>query len=99
MVVASLELPGRRQGKTRPIRSTVVPTLRHHHRLKIIDPELLDSAEAEFFRRPEERSALENMLFKKAILGPLVEGGRVRLEHIRPSGRPMRSEAGRTSVR
>ena len=94
VVVANMELPGGAKEKLDAIRSTVVPTLRNHHRLKIIDTDLLDSAEAEFSRRPEDRSALEDMLFRKAILGPLIEGGLVRLEHIRPSGRPMRPRLG-----
>ncbi len=37
---------------------------------------------------------LEEMLFRKAILGPLIEVGQVRLEHVRPSGRPMRPRLG-----
>lgn len=91
---ANLELPGGAKEKLDRIRSTVVPTLRNHHRLKIIDPDLLESAEAEVSRRPEDRPALEDMLVKKAILGPLIEGGRVRLEHIRPLGRPMTPRTG-----
>ena len=94
LVVANLELPGGARKKLDAIRSTVVPTLKNHHRLKIIDPNLLDSAEAEFSRRSEDRPALENMLFKRAILDPLIEGGSVRLEHIRPSGKPMRPRLG-----
>ncbi|MDR3553188.1 MAG: DUF402 domain-containing protein [Syntrophobacteraceae bacterium] len=94
LVVANLELPGGAKEKLDAFRSAVVPTLRNHHRLKIIAPEQLEAAEAEFYRRPDDRCALENMLFRKAILGPLVEGGQVRLEHIRPSGRPMRPRLG-----
>ncbi|MGC9196669.1 MAG: DUF402 domain-containing protein [Syntrophobacteraceae bacterium] len=55
---------------------------------------MLDGAEAEFCRHPEDRQALEDMLFSKAILTPLVEGGRVKLEHIRASGKPMRPRFG-----
>ncbi|MDR3566624.1 MAG: DUF402 domain-containing protein [Syntrophobacteraceae bacterium] len=94
VVAAELEFPGGAKEKLDSIRATVVPTLRNHHRLKMIDSELLDSAEAEFTRYPEKRAVLENMLFRKAILDPLIEGGRVRLEHVRPSGRPMRPRLG-----
>jgi hypothetical protein len=93
-VVANVELPGGAKKKLDALRSTVVPTLSNHHRLKIIDSEILDWAEAELRRRPEDRRALEDMVFSKAILAPLVEGGRVKLEHIRPSGRPMRPRFG-----
>ncbi len=94
VVIANLELPGGAKEKLDRIRASVVPTLRNHHRLKIIDADLLDSAEDEVSRRPEEREALEEMLLKQAILDPLVEGGRVRLEHIRPSGRHMSPRVG-----
>ena len=94
LVVANLELPGGAKQKLDAIRSKVVPTLGNHHRLKIIDPDLLDSAEAEFSRRTGERTGLENMLFREAILDPLIEGGCVRLEHVRPSGKPMRPRQG-----
>jgi hypothetical protein len=76
------------------IRSGVLPTLRNHHRLKIINPNLLESTEAEFARRPEKRGVLERMLFREAILDPLIKEGLVRLEHIRPSGKPMRPREG-----
>ncbi|MGC8495210.1 MAG: DUF402 domain-containing protein [Syntrophobacteraceae bacterium] len=87
VVIANLELPGSAKEKLDRIRAGVVPTLRNHHRLKIIDADLLDSAEDEVSRRPEERETLEEMLLKRAILDPLRESGQVRLEHIRPSGR------------
>ena len=74
--------------------SSVVPTLKNHHRLKIIDPELLESAEVEFSRHPENRTGLEQRLLREAILDPLVKAGQVRLEHIRPSGKPMRPRLG-----
>ncbi len=94
MVVANMELPGGAKARLDALRSKVVPTLKNHHRLKIIDPETLDSVEAELAGRPEDRSALEKKIFRQAILKPLVEEGRVRLEHVRASGRPMRPRFG-----
>lgn len=93
-VVANLELPGMSKEKLDVIRSEVLPTLKNHHRLKIINPNLLESVEAEFGRRPDHRGDLENRLIKQAILEPLIKEGLVRLEHIRPSGRPMRPRIG-----
>jgi hypothetical protein len=94
LVVANLELPGGAKEKLDRVRSGVVPTLRNHHRLKIINPDLLESAEMEFSRHPEDGMRLEKRLLREAILDPLIKGSMVRLEHIRPSGKPMRPRLG-----
>ncbi len=94
LVVANLELPGASREKLDRIRSDVLPTLRNHHKLKIINSKLLESAEAEFARSPECGDDLEKRLLRQAILEPLVKEGLVRLEHIRASGRPMRPREG-----
>jgi len=94
VVVANLELPGASKEKLDRIRSGVLPTLKNHHRLKIINSNLLESAEAEFARHPEHGVDLENRLLREAILDPLIKEGLFRLEHIRPSGRAMRPREG-----
>jgi hypothetical protein len=94
IVVANLELPGTSKERLDLLRSRVLPTLKNHHRLKIINPGLLESAEAEFAKHPEHGSDLENKLFRQAVLDPLIGEGLVRLEHIRPSGKPMRPRVG-----
>ncbi|MGA3116017.1 MAG: DUF402 domain-containing protein [Syntrophobacteraceae bacterium] len=94
LVVANLELPGGAKEQLDRVRSSVVPTLKNHHRLKIVNPDLLEPAEIEFSRHPEDGTGLEKRLFREAILDPLIKGGMVRLEHIRPSGKPMRPRFG-----
>ncbi|MGA2400777.1 MAG: DUF402 domain-containing protein [Syntrophobacteraceae bacterium] len=94
VVIANLELPGGAKERLDQIRAGVVPTLKNHHRLKIIAPELLESAETEFARHPENMADLEKRLIREAILDPLIKEGRVRLDHIRPSGKPMRPREG-----
>jgi len=94
LVVANLELPGGAKERLDRVRSSVVPTLKNHHRLKIINPDLLESAEIEFCRHPEDAMGLEKRLLREAILEPLIKEGMVRLEHIRPSGKPMRPRLG-----
>ncbi len=93
-VIANLELPGGAKVQLDLVRSAVVPTLKNHHRLKIINPDLLETAEIEFSGHPEDRARLEKRLIRQAILDPLIKGGTVRLEHIRPSGKPMRPRFG-----
>jgi len=94
LVIANLELPGGAKEKLDRVRSSVVPTLSNHHRLKIINPDLLESAEMQFSRHPEDGMRLEKRLLREAILDPLIKGSMVRLEHIRPSGKPMRPRLG-----
>ena len=94
LAVANLELPGGAKEKLDRVRSSVVPTLRNHHRLKIINPDLLESAEMEFCRHPEEGMGLEKRVLREAILDPLIKEGTIRLEHIRPSGKPMHPRFG-----
>lgn len=94
LVIANLELPGGAKEKLDRVRSSVVPTLKNHHKLKIINPDLLESAEIEFCRHPEDAMGLEKRLLREAILEPLIKEGMVRLEHIRPSGKPMHPRLG-----
>lgn len=94
LVIANLELPGGAKAELDRLRSSVIPTLRNHHRLKIINPDLLESAEIEFRRHPEDAVGLEKRLLREAILDPLIKEAMVRLEHIRPSGKPMRPRLG-----
>lgn len=93
-VIANLELPGGAKEKLDRIRAEVVPTLRNHHRLKIINQDLLQSAEEELSRHPGESVELERAVVREAILEPLIRDGNVRLEHIRPSGKAMRPRRG-----
>ncbi len=94
LVVADLELPGASKERLDQIRAGVVPTLRNHHRMKIIDSDLLEEAEKKLAAKPRERLILERELWKQAVLMPLQKEGTVRLEHIRPSGKPMRPREG-----
>lgn len=94
LMIAVIELPGASKEKLDEIRAAVVPTLKNHHRLKIINSEMLESAESELAKRPSAEAELERMLMKEAILLPLEKEGVVRLEHIRASGKPMRARKG-----
>jgi len=92
--VANLELPGGSKEKLDEIRSLVVPTLKNHHRLKIINSTLLDSVESLLAKEPGSKAELEHRIMIEAVLGPLEKNGAVRVEHIRPSGKPMRPREG-----
>lgn len=92
--VADLELPGASKAKLDSIRASVLPTLMHHHRLRLIDSDLLDSAEYELAKHAGDRAELERSIMREAVLVPLEKSGKVRLEHIRPSGKSMRPREG-----
>lgn len=94
LMVASVELPGASREKLDEIRAGVVPTLKNHHRLKIIDAGLLESAEEAFAKDPSRKAELEKKLIKDAVLLPLEKQGMIRLEHVRTSGKPMRPREG-----
>jgi hypothetical protein len=94
IVSANLELPGGSKEKMDRMREGVVPTLKNHHRMKIIAPELLKAAEAELEEDPASRPKLERKLLNDCILMPIVREGVVRLEHVRPSGKSMRPRQG-----
>ncbi len=89
LVRAKLEFPGASKEILDRVRSFVVPALARHHRLRIIDPEMVDRAEEELRRRPEWREELEENAFLEAIWLPLQKKGLVRVEHVRVLGEPI----------
>ena len=93
-VRASLEFPGCAKHSLDEIRGTIAPTLQQHHRFRIIAGSALDQAEQALLTHPERRETLQGELFRDAILLPMEKTGLVRLEHIRPSGKPMRPREG-----
>jgi hypothetical protein len=91
---ARLELGGASKEKLDTLRSSVVPTLARHHRLRILHPKILERAENQMGERPELKSNLEKALFQEAILLPLSKAEGVRLEHIKIKGKPVRPREG-----
>ncbi len=94
LMVAGIELPGASKEKLDEIRAAVIPTLKNHHRLKIINSEMLEAAESELAKRPSAKAELERNILREAIILPLEKEGVARLEHIRPSGKSMRARKG-----
>jgi hypothetical protein len=92
--VANLELPGASKERLDAIRATVLPTVRFHHRLKMIAADLLDSVESELAKDAGNKAELERSIMKEAVLDPLEKSGMVKLEHVRPSGKSMRPREG-----
>jgi hypothetical protein len=94
LVRATVEFPGSSKNTLDNIRRTVIPTLVGHHRFRIIASKSLEQAEQTLERSPDKKQVLEDRLFREEIIFPLETSGLVRLEHMRPSGRPMRPREG-----
>jgi hypothetical protein len=91
---ARLELGGASKETLDRLRSSVIPTLALHHRLRIIHPRALEKAEKQLSDRPESRPDLERNVFQEAVLLPLGKAGDVRLEHVKARGKPVRPREG-----
>ena len=91
---ARLEFGGVSKGSLDLIRSSVIPSLTRHHRLRIIHPKKLEKAEKQLGKQPQLRKELDRTVFQEAILIPLSKAGVVRLEHIKVSGKPVRPREG-----
>jgi hypothetical protein len=91
---AHLEFAGASKQTLDEIRCSVIPTLTRHHRLGIIHPKKLERAEKKLSESPGKKKELEKEIFLEAILLPLKKSGWVRLEHIKPLGKPIRPREG-----
>ncbi|NWF56478.1 MAG: DUF402 domain-containing protein [Syntrophaceae bacterium] len=91
---AWLELGGASKGKLDDLRSTVIPTLARHHRLRIVQAALLEKAEKRLEERPELKKKLEKEVFQEAILFPLSKAAGIRLEHLKVRDKPVRPREG-----
>ncbi len=94
LLKACVELPGGAKKALDEIRRSVLPTVPFHHRLRIVDAGNLESAENALAMDLSRTEAIGSQLFSQLILAPLQKSGVVKLEHIRPSGKPMRPREG-----
>jgi len=94
LVHARFEFGGASKGSLDLIRSSVVPSLHRHHRLRILHPKKLEKAEKQLGKQPQLKEDLERTLFQEVILTPLSKAGAVKLEHIKVAGKPVRPREG-----
>ncbi len=91
---AWLELGGASKGKLDDLRSSVIPTLTRHHRLRIVQPGILEKVEKQLVESPKRKKALERDAFREAILFPLSKAEKVRVEHLKIRDKPVRPREG-----
>jgi hypothetical protein len=89
LIPASLEFAGASKKALDDIRSSVIPTLARHHRLRIVNSKKVEQAEKQLGQRLEKKQALEREIFLEEILFPLRKSGLARLEHIKAWGKPV----------
>ncbi len=94
LVKAVVEFPGMTKSVLDQIRQRVVPTVKRHHQLRIVNSRALEKAELQLVHSPDKQKDLERHLFFDNILLPLEKSGVVKLEHMRPSGKAMRPREG-----
>jgi hypothetical protein len=84
--IYDVEFPSLSKADLDRIRGEVVPTLRGHHRFRIIASESVDLVEGEVERYPLKMAKMEAALRKRLILDALEEGKGLRIEHVKPEG-------------
>jgi hypothetical protein len=81
-----IEFPGASKAVLDRSRGRVVPTMRHHHRLRIIASDYVDLIEREIARAPHRQDRLEREFMGRFLYQPLNKAGMIRFEHVKPEG-------------
>lgn len=93
-VVFDIEFPGATKAVLDGLRARVLPTMRNHHRLRIIASEYLDLIEREVERAPHRQNRLEREFMNRFLYQPLKKHGMVLLEHVKPEGEILKLREG-----
>jgi probable ribonuclease FAU-1 len=93
--VLEIEFPLVSKSRLDEIRNTVVPTLSHHHRLKIIASDELDIIERDTLaQNPGEREMVGAALEKSWIWDRYEKGKAIAIEHVKLDGRVLHLSEG-----
>lgn len=91
-----IEFPLVSKSRLDEIRNAVVPTLFHHHRLKIIASDQIDDLENNSLAlRPEKRETLSSAAEKEWIWDSYERLKEIAIEHVKPDGRVFHLSEGR----
>jgi protein associated with RNAse G/E len=86
--IAEVEFPYLAKCALDELRSSVLPTLFNHHRLRIIAPEYVDLMEKkELSYHPEKREMISRNLEKRLIWGTYKAGKELAIDHVKLNGR------------
>ncbi len=93
-VVFEIEFPGATKTVLDKLRARVLPTIRNHHRMRIIASDYLDLIEREIERSPHRQQKLEPELMNRFVYQSLKKRGTLRFEHIQPEGETLNLREG-----
>jgi hypothetical protein len=93
-VIYDLEFPGASKTALDALRARVRPTLRNHHRLRIIASDYLDLIEQQIELSPHKKTRLEHQVVERFVYQPMRKQGVIQLEHVKPEGRTVMLQAG-----
>ena len=84
---ATVEFPSGSKAYLDAVRSGVLPTVRGHHRLRLIDPRELERQEEYLSQRPGDCDRVGTQLYGELVFQPLVRESLARIEHVRVNGK------------
>jgi hypothetical protein len=84
---ATVEFPFASKAYLDVVRSGVLPTVRGHHRLRLIDPQKLERQEEYLSQRPWDCDRVGKELYRELVFVPLVRESIARIEHVRVDGK------------
>lgn len=90
-----VEFPAVSKGCLDALRAKVVPTVKNHHRLKIVSSSWVELVEKQIQRSPSRKAELEKKLREDILLGPMKQGGFIGLIHVHPEGKEISLRGGR----
>jgi hypothetical protein len=85
-VAWGVEFPGAAKAFLDTQRARVLPTMRGHHRLRIVASDNLDQIERQIGESPHRRDKLEREFMDRSIYKPLQKNGVLGLVHVKPEG-------------
>jgi len=88
------EFPGASKAALDGLRGRVVPTMTHHHSLRITASNDLDLVERQIEKTPPQKDKLERELMRRLVLRPLKKEGLIRIDHVKPEGQTLRFREG-----
>jgi hypothetical protein len=84
---ATVEFPYASKEYLDVVRSGILPTVRGHHRLRLIDPRSLERREENLSQSPGDCDRVGAELYRELVFQPLVRESLVRIEHVRVDGK------------
>ena len=81
-----VEFPGASKNTLDELRGQVLPTMKSHHRLRMIASDFLDLTERQIERTPHKQEELEKEFTERFVYLPLKKHGVIQFEHVKPEG-------------